>query len=455
MHDLSRSVLHNPLIGRIENLLPEDTYLVGGCVRDMLLGRAPLDLDIVTFSPLEEIANAIASRLNSRPFWMDEKRGVMRIAMKSDRGSIDVSIPKGKDIEEDLMSRDLTINAMAYEVASGMFLDPAGGIRDLEMGTVRIISERNLQDDPLRALRAVRFSVTLDFALHQDTSGMIRKNASLMRSASPERVKQEIIRALDSVHGSKFFRLLIWTGLIDIIFPREFTMHAEPQQIWNLVFNFALPISAEMDGILYASDALMPGSTTYLIQEKESRVTRMSLLRLTAFLLGLQEARMDRASTDEQVMKKEVEVFGDLAGSFCASLRFSSLSTRTVKTLLNKWDPIKELLCRDDVDALNLYRFCEGMAEYLPEALLLALAWAQGQNLVLRQTVAAVWEYYLHNYLEQKKAPLVTGRDVMQILKSPSGPEVGNYLRRIEEARAQGIVQTRNDALQYLHTIAS
>ncbi|HRR70418.1 MAG TPA: hypothetical protein P5146_14090, partial [Desulfomonilia bacterium] len=95
MHDLSRIVSDNDIIERIEDILPGRTYLVGGCIRDMLLGRVPTDLDLVTFDPVEDLARGIAERLKSRPFWMGEKRGVMRIVLKPKGVSIDISMPKG------------------------------------------------------------------------------------------------------------------------------------------------------------------------------------------------------------------------------------------------------------------------------------------------------------------------------------------------------------------------
>lgn len=451
MHDLSSCVSSNPFIRSIADLLPAETYLVGGCIRDMLLGHDPSDLDLVTYSNIEELAASIAARLHARPFWMDVERGVMRIAVKG-RGSLDISKPKGKDIEADLISRDLTINAMAYEISKGIFLDPASGLKDLLSGVVRIISERNLLDDPLRALRAVRFSVTLDFAIQEETSRMIRKHADLLKAVSPERIKQEIFRALDSSHGAKFFRLLVWTGLIHVLFPGSLTGTRGPHQLWQPIFSLALPVSYELDGLIHAAEALMPGSTVVLDQETERGVTKAALLRFTAFLLGLRDACGEDAPYQGGHGK---DSFADLAAGFCLSLRFSSSSTRMVRTLLTKVNDTRALLSRADASPLGLYRFCEETADCLPEILFLSLAWAQAHNVILRQEASTVWEYYRSTYLLQKKNPLVTGRDIMETLKAPSGPEVGKLLRQVEEARAQGVLQTRLDALKFLQGIAS
>jgi poly(A) polymerase len=447
MRDLSRCVSHNPLLGSIQDVLPRGTCLVGGCIRDMLLGRDPIDYDLVSLAPVEGIARDIARRLGSRPFWMDEKRGVMRIVMKPSGVSIDISAPKGPDIVADLMARDLTINAMAWDVAEGAFLDPAGGMADLKNGVIRIISEGNLLDDPLRALRAVRFSVTLGFAIQEDTSRMIRKHRDLLRQVSPERIRLEFSRALDTPHSAKFFRLMTWAGIIPILFPPELT--GREGQLWHPVFSVALPVSEEMDAVIHAADALMPGCRALLDEETESEVKRSTMLRLSAFLMGLSQAR----ALEGQGKESGSGSFAEQAGDFCEALRFSSHSCRMLRESLAAVEAADSLLSRDDADGLDLYRFCEGASPVLPEALLLSLAWSRTSERAKRQTASQAWEYFRNVYRGYKENPLITGRDVVDA--GVSGPRVGRLLAEVEEARARGVVETKSDALAYLHRIAS
>ncbi len=447
MLDLSRRVLNNRLIRDIRDLIPHDAYLVGGCVRDMLLGKAPLDFDFVSFSPIEDMASQIADRIGSRPFWMDEKRGVMRIALKATGQNIDISRPKGADIDEDLLSRDITINAMAYDIARGAFLDPAGGLDDLLNGNIRLISEKNLRDDPLRALRAVRFSVILDFALRGETSGMIRKNADLLREVSPERIRLEFARALDSAHSAKFFRLLTWTDLSSVLFPEAVTGISDPHMLWHPVFSNALPLCMEMDGILYSAEALMPGSRNYLNQETECDVKRSSLLRLVTFLSGLRKVR-------DQDLSWGKTPFAACAADFCADLRFSSASCRMVKGLIDTREICNNLISSEEPSPLEMHRFCEETRDHVTESLLLSLVWTQACDQVRRQAVSAVWEYYGKVFLAQKMTPLVTGTDVIKELNVPPGPEIGRILKMTDEARAQGIIHTRDEALKYVRSCA-
>lgn len=450
MRNLSRCVSSNPLIRRIRGLLPPGTYLVGGCIRDMLLGREPLDFDLVSYAPIEDVADLVASRIDSRPFWMDEKRGVLRIVRKPSGGSIDISRPKGAVIEEDLLSRDITINAMGYDILNDILIDPASGLHDLNQGIVRVLSEGNLISDPVRSLRAIRFSVVLDFALQGDSLRMIRNNRRLLEEVSPERIKQEFIRALNSTDGAKFFRLLAWAGLLPVIFRQYLPESEIASENWHSIFFFAIPVSMEMDALLYSADALMPGSTAVLQQEVESGVSRASLLRLAAFLLGLEDASLDGFFARAKRNVHDVESFGTRAAIFCSSLRFSSHAARMLKSILGKLSLTRSILSRKEIPRIESYRYCKDMEDYLPEALLLALAWAQIHDEVQRQNASMIWEYYRDVYAEYKNNPLVTGDDIMRFLGKPAGPDVGRCLLKVEEARAGGIVRTKSEALKYL-----
>jgi poly(A) polymerase len=417
----------------------------------MLLGREPLDFDLVSYASIEDVASLIASRIGSRPFWMDEKRGVLRIVMKPSGRSIDISMPKGSVIEEDLLSRDITINAMGYDISNDRLIDPASGLHDLNQGIIRLLSEENLISDPIRSLRAIRFSVVLDFALEGETLKMIRTNGKLIEKVSPERIKQEVIRALDSPGGAKFFRLLAWAGLLPVIFSQYLPATGNLDN-WHSVFRFAIPVSVEMDGLLYCADALMPGSKSLLNQEVEAGVSRASLLRLASILLGLEDARREGIAPRVKGNIHESESFGKRVASFCTSLRFSSPASRLVKNILGKQRLTERILSRKETSTLELYRFCKATEDYLPEALLLSLAWAQAHDLIQRQNATMIWEYYRDVYTEYKKKPLVTGDDVMKLLGRPAGPAVGECLRKVEEARASGIVRTRSEALKFLQS---
>src|SRR3990170_5455286 len=171
-----------------------DAYLVGGGVRDLLRGRAPVDLDFTTTGDVRAAAEAIATALGGSAFGLAAEQGQYRIVLP-DGGpvrEIDVSRQHGDDIAADLARRDFTINALAAPLGEdgglGEVVDPAGrGVADLAARRVRLVSRRALADDPLRLLRAVRFAVELDFEIETGTAAAIRKRAASLRAAAADR----------------------------------------------------------------------------------------------------------------------------------------------------------------------------------------------------------------------------------------------------------------------------
>jgi hypothetical protein len=110
----------------------------------------------------------------------------------------------------------------------------------------------------------------------------------------------------------------------------------------------------------------------------------------------------------------------------------------------------EDILSTGSPPLLDIHRFCDEVAEYVPEALMLSLSRARTREFPPRQTAAQVREYYQSVYQEHKKSPLISGNDVISALGGAAGPEVGRWLRAVEEARAQGVIQTRNEAMEFL-----
>src|ERR671936_2991233 len=131
----------------------EEAWIVGGAVRDELLGRPLVDLDIAVHEP-ETAARAFARRSSGAPFPLSDRHGAWRVALEGGR-TVDFTPLRG-GIEADLATRDFTINAIALPLEGGEPLDPSGGLFDLETRTLRAVTEEVFDDDPLRLLRAAR-----------------------------------------------------------------------------------------------------------------------------------------------------------------------------------------------------------------------------------------------------------------------------------------------------------
>lgn len=231
-------------LGRIFAAHGKQLYLVGGPVRDELLGRRTQDIDLTTDAHPREIKRLIALARPDATFDVGERFGtvgaifdglkVETTTFRSERYTPSSRKPEvefGTSLEGDLSRRDLTINAMAREVPSGALVDPFGGLRDLESRIVRAVGnpDERFAEDPLRLLRAVRFCAQLGFGLEAATREAIRRNASALRTVSRERIADEMNRLLLTDRPALGVRLLVELGLSAEAIPELVALKATSQ----------------------------------------------------------------------------------------------------------------------------------------------------------------------------------------------------------------------------------
>ena len=174
-----------------EVLAGEEAWVVGGAVRDELLGRELVDLDIAVGDP-RKAARAFAKRAGGALFALSERHGAWRVALEHGR-TVDFTPLPGR-IEDDLATRDFTINAIARPLAGGEPIDPFGGRADLEAHLLRAVAESAFRDDPLRLLRAVRLEDELELRLDEATEGLVQRDAGLVGDPAGERILVELRR---------------------------------------------------------------------------------------------------------------------------------------------------------------------------------------------------------------------------------------------------------------------
>jgi hypothetical protein len=194
---------------RIREILgDEEGWIVGGAVRDRLLGRPVVDVDVACRDP-REAAHRFAKRFGGAVFPLSERHGAWRVAAVDSEETVDFTpLPGG--IDADLATRDFTFNAMALPLDGGEPRDPHGGRADLDSGVVRAVSDMVFRDDPLRLLRAVRLEDELGFRMDERTAALVREAAALVTLPAGERILGELSRL--SAEG---YRRLDELGLLD------------------------------------------------------------------------------------------------------------------------------------------------------------------------------------------------------------------------------------------------
>jgi tRNA nucleotidyltransferase/poly(A) polymerase len=233
-----------------ELLADEEAWVVGGAVRDELLGRPVVDLDIALADP-RRAARAYARRSGGAPFPLSDRHGAWRVALDGGR-TVDFTPLRGT-IEDDLATRDFTVNAIAVPLGGGEPVDPFGGRRDLDQLLLRAVAETAFEDDPLRLLRAVRFVDQFGFTLDAATSRLIRAAAQLVDQPAGERIVAELEHL--SAGG---FRLLDELGLLAPLGGSVAELRDEDSDAIRLVRVFSTnleryPISNDRRRLLHAA----------------------------------------------------------------------------------------------------------------------------------------------------------------------------------------------------------
>ncbi len=225
----SRLVTRRPelpeLLKTIQPYLPDGTaiWLVGGSVRDQLLGLDSHDLDLVVGGPARRVARAVANGLGADYYDLDRERDTGRLLLGGGPGfqvTLDFSRLDPGGIEQDLKQRDFTINALAIPLQTPeSILDMTNGLRDLELGQVRACGPMSVQNDAVRALRAVRLAHQLGFEIEHSTLDQVRRAGVQLKNVSVERIRDEFFRILALPSAGSALRESVELGLLFDVLP--------------------------------------------------------------------------------------------------------------------------------------------------------------------------------------------------------------------------------------------
>lgn len=260
--DLLEALWQEPQVAKlVEVLAPHPLFLVGGVIRDALLGLPIKDLDFVLELPpkaITELKAKFSESLGTSVGVLDAERGILRF-YRGDESWFDVASCQGDDIVSDLKRRDFSINAMAID-PSGKLWDPFGGRNALEQGVLRVVSDQALTDDPLRVMRAFRLAASLRFTIEDDTRRLMKSAVGGLKQVAGERIKEELLRFFSQL-DPELLQLFRRVGVASALFSLK-----ESQVPWLWLEQYLLTRSAP-----YHCLALL----ACLIQNKPQAVYRL------------------------------------------------------------------------------------------------------------------------------------------------------------------------------------
>ncbi len=474
------------LVASVRRSLPGDLYIVGGFVRDVLIGGAPADLDLAITGDAHGAAEAIAASAGGSLFPLDDARGQYRIVLRPDAPVqyVDVASLRG-EIEADLGLRDFTIDAMAVpfeqDGSLGAVIDPFGGLDDLKRRSVRLTSESALTEDPLRLLRAVRLATELGFELDPDTQDALYRHAPEVRLAAPERQRDELCRILATDNGAGGLRLLDAAGLLDMMLP-EVTAgrgveQPESHHHWD-VFDHSIEAVAALD-VMFGSrptkgrraaglhrcfaDGLDGYHLVDYLEAESGGQPRHVLIKLAALLHDVGKPGTKAVHDGRVRFLGHEEQGARLAAQVCARLRFGSRATRFVTLLVEEHMRPTQLSNPGHAPSERaVYRYFRDLGDAAIGCLVLRLAdtaAAMGPRLTLdywRRLVAYTAYLIARHEAQRLVRPgghLVRGDTLIEALALEPGPLVARLLAAIDEAAAAGELRSPDEAIAHARSL--
>ena len=425
-------------------------YLVGGCVRDLLLGREPKDYDVATSATPEQVMSIfpetyavgaqfgvvlvpapegdVASSVSTDG--SSKARAVEVATFRSDLGYSDGRHPDevrfSSDPREDVARRDFTINGMLLDPVTDEVLDFVGGRKDLEAGIVRTIGdpERRFGEDKLRMLRAVRFAARFGYSIEPATFGAMQRLAEQIEVVSRERVRDELTRMLTEGQARRAFLLLDESGLLRHVLPEIAAMKGVEQ-----------PAEFHPEGDVFVH--------TLLLLENLPQPCPLTLA-WGALLHDVGKPPTFRVAPDRIRFDDHAEVGVKMAEEICRRLRFSNDETEQILALVDNHMRFGHVN-RMKESTLKKFLRMPGFDEHL--ALHRADSLASHRNL-------STYEFIQQKRAEipaekMRPAPLVTGEDLIAQGHVP-GPKFREILGAVEDAQLEGRVTVRDAALEFV-----
>lgn len=453
-----------------------EVYLVGGSVRDLLMGRVPSDLDLTVSHDAEQWAERLRELTGGTYVELGREEDAARVVL---RQGLDVDFSSfragARSIEEDLHKRDITVNALAipvHDLLTGRqqdqdklpVIDSTGGLADLKQQRVRAVGKKSFPDDPLRMLRVFRFAAVLDFRVEPDTLEQIQQQGECIDRVAKERVAYELDLIMASPRAHRAFAEMRECGLLWQILPELQAGQGmgQPASHHLDVFEHCLEALNQMEQILAGLDRYFPESQAVMAAYLHSKRRRgqmkwAALLHDVGkpFTYGINEKKGGRITFYNHDLRG-----ADILNEIARRLRWAKEDTALIARLIGGHMRPFFLANNQRKGKLTLkacLRLVRKIGEHLPGLFLVAMSDAlagkgEASPDDIEQEVAGLFDRLLQ--VEEKHVtpvrtapPLITGRDLIEEFRLTPGPLFREILEQVEEAHMEHRISTRAEAL--------
>jgi poly(A) polymerase len=440
-----------------------DAWVVGGALRDELLGRPVRDVDIAVAGDPERAAREAAAQLSGPVFRLSEAFGAWRVIDRRGGRVFDFSALQGNTIEEDLAQRDFTINAMARPREGGDLIDPFGGRADLESRTLRVLGAQAYRSDPLRPLRLVRFVAELGFRADRETESLTRAAAPRVGEAAGERVFAELRRLMIADGVLEGLTVADRLDVLTSVLPELSALHSVEQSHYHHldVYDHTLEVLARL---IELERDVSPRLRSVLDEPLADELTRGQALRFGALLHDIGKPPTREVREDGRVTFMRHDRIGeDMVRVLCRRLRISERLSRFIAALTRHHLVLGFLVHERPLDRRAVYRYLARTSPVEVEVTLLSCAdrLATGGRKAEQATKAhlelagELMEAAL-DWREQGPPRLpLRGDELAAELGLKPGPELGRLIGELAEAAYAGEARTKGEAIEVARRLRS
>lgn len=437
-------------------------YLVGGFIRDSIMGIESIDRDIIVENcDVEKLAKTISDSLEAHFVPLDTENKIYRIVLKDKVNYIDLAAPIGRNINQDILRRDLALNAIAFDLEKSEFFDPTNGIKDIENRVIRGISEQNFTDDPLRLLRIYRFHSKFGFKIDENLKKIAKKYASMIELPAKERINAELIKLFEGKYADSALKEMNEAGLLDYIFPiMKEVKKVPPNSHHHLdLFNHSIETVKQVQKEYEKAPI---ETKKHLESNLLGSSSQLGYLKLAAFChdIGKPDTWIIEEETQKHRFFKHDDVGSKLIIPILKDLKFSKKQISYIQKMIKYHIYPSALVCQESSGEKAQMKFYRKMENYVIDVIILAKAdrlSAQGPDITEEITSRNLngLENLLKKYFEIKEdlkplEKLIDGTEIMEILNIPASEKLGNIIKSLKESQLSGEVTTKTEAIEFI-----
>ena len=464
---IQEKIKKDNILSKISADFPDiDVYVVGGTVRDFILGKNSYDRDIIVCTgDIYKFALQLSRTISSTLITLDDRNNIYRLILKEDYNKhnpymIDITTPMDNSLERDLMRRDLTINSVAVNIHTGDIVDLFGGITDIKTNTLRHIDENNFDDDPLRLLRVYRFQASLGFDICPDTLHAICRRVHLIQKSAKERILYELMKLFDGKYADIALNNMNKTWLLEEILPIVKKLKQVPPNSHHHLnlFEHSIETVKHIQELYESSDDVI---REHLNLIDFGGFRRLAHLKFAGFLHDI--GKFSTWTIDEVTGRHRFIRHDDegckLVKPILKNLSCSNKQIEYISKMIKTHMYPSLMMQENDVNEKTMLRYCRKMGEDAIDNIILAKAdrlSARGpaisdENIECNiKSLDNLVKFYYNSKEKLKPLPKLLDGHEISAITGKKGPELGAIIKKLKEEQAGGTIITREDAIKFI-----